>query len=158
MPPCRIIKKIKKMAKRQKVTEICYDSGPVNEEFDLKEAMGGPTQILARAARETAIAKNRAAMVDFFEDEIREWHWYLDPKNHDAVAQIASDLTKQPPERFGWLYTKTDYYRAPNMVPDLDALQKNVDMTKALGFVNASFDVKAHSDLSLIKEAAKRLQ
>jgi hypothetical protein len=31
-------------------------------------------------------------------------------------------------------------------------------MTKDLGFVQASFDVKAHSDLSLITEAAKRLQ
>ena len=46
----------------------------------------------------------------------------------------------------------------PDMRPDLDALQKNVDMTKDLGFVKASFDVKAHSDLSLIEEAAKRLK
>jgi sulfonate transport system substrate-binding protein len=84
--------------------------------------------------------------------------WYLDPKNHDAAAAIASQLTKQPPERFGWLFTKQDYYRNPNMTPDLDALQKNVDVTKALGFVQASIDVKAHSDLSLIEEAAKRLQ
>jgi NitT/TauT family transport system substrate-binding protein len=44
------------------------------------------------------------------------------------------------------------------MLPNLDALQKNVDMTKALGFVQTSFDVKAHSDLSLVEEAAKRLQ
>ncbi len=72
--------------------------------------------------------------------------------------QIASRITKQPPERFGWLFTKADYYRNPDMRPDLDALQKNVDMTKDLGFVKASFDVKAHSDLSLIEEAAKRLK
>ena len=84
--------------------------------------------------------------------------WYLDPKNHDEVAQIASRITKQPPERFGWLFTKADYYRNPDMRPDLAALQKNVDMTKDLGFVKASFDVKAHSDLSLIEEAAKRLK
>jgi NitT/TauT family transport system substrate-binding protein len=44
------------------------------------------------------------------------------------------------------------------MLPNLDALQKNVDMTKNLGFINASFDVKAHSDLSMIQEAAKRLK
>jgi sulfonate transport system substrate-binding protein len=43
-------------------------------------------------------------------------------------------------------------------MPDLGALQKNVDMTKDLGFINASFNVKAHSDLSLIEEAAKRLK
>ena len=44
------------------------------------------------------------------------------------------------------------------MVPDLDALQKNVDLTKELGFVNARLDIKTHSDLSLITEAAKRLK
>jgi len=104
------------------------------------------------------IDKNRAAIVDFMEDTMRIERWYLDPKNHDAVAEIASRITKQPPERFGWLFTKADYYRNPDMRPDLDALQKNVDMTKDLGFVKASFDVKAHSDLSLIQEAAKRLK
>jgi hypothetical protein len=31
-------------------------------------------------------------------------------------------------------------------------------MTKELGFINASFDVRAHSDLSLIEEAGKRLK
>jgi len=31
-------------------------------------------------------------------------------------------------------------------------------MTKDLGFVRASFDVKAHSDLSLVEEAAKRIR
>jgi sulfonate transport system substrate-binding protein len=125
--------------------------------FTMRDAIG-VSQFVMWSARKPFIDAHRAALVDFLEDTLRITHWYLDPKNHDAVAQIASDLTKQPPERFGWLYTKTDYYRAPDMVPDLDALQKNVDMTKALGFVNASFDVKAHSDLSLIKEAAKRLQ
>jgi NitT/TauT family transport system substrate-binding protein len=56
------------------------------------------------------------------------------------------------------VFTKRDYYRDPNMLPNLDALQSNVEMTKELGFINASFDVRAHSDLSLISEAAKRLQ
>ena len=84
--------------------------------------------------------------------------WYLDPKNHDAAAAIASQMTKQPAERFGWLFTKQDYYRNPDMKPNLDALQKNVDMTKALGFVQSSFDVKTHSDLSLVEDAAKRLK
>ena len=74
------------------------------------------------------------------------------------MAAIAGTVTKQPPERFGWLFTKNDYYRSPDMRPDLAALQKNVDMTHELGFVKASFDVKAHSDLSLIEEAAKRLR
>jgi hypothetical protein len=36
--------------------------------------------------------------------------------------------------------------------------QRNVDLTHELGFVRASFDVKAHADLSLIEEAASRLK
>jgi NitT/TauT family transport system substrate-binding protein len=125
--------------------------------FDMRAAIG-VSQFVMWSARKPFIDAHRAALVDFLEDSLRIEHWYLDPKNHDEVAQIASQLTKQPPERFGWLYTKVDYYRDPNMLPDLDALQKNVDMTKNLGFINASFDVKAHSDLSLIKEAATRLK
>ena len=125
--------------------------------FTMRDAIG-PSQFVMWSARKPFIDAHRAALVDFLEDSLRIEHWYLDPKNHDDVAQIASQLTKQPPERFGWLYTKQDYYRDPNLLPNLGALQKNVDMTKDLGFVQASFDVKAHSDLSLIQEAAKRLK
>jgi len=44
------------------------------------------------------------------------------------------------------------------MLPDLDALQKNVDLTKELGYAQASFDVKKYSDLSMVEEAAQRLK
>src|SRR6516225_5903260 len=125
--------------------------------FDMKAAIGR-SQFVMWSSRKLFIDAHRAVLVDFLEDSLRILYWYLDPKNHDAVAEIASQITKQPPERFGWVFTKNDYYRDPNLMPDLDALQKNVDMTHELGFVKASFDVKAHSDLSLIQEAAKRLK
>jgi ABC-type nitrate/sulfonate/bicarbonate transport system substrate-binding protein len=125
--------------------------------FDMKAAIGR-SQFVMWSARKPFIDAHRAALVDFLEDSLRILHWYLDPKNHDAAAEIASQLTKQPPERFGWIFSKNDYYRDPNLMPDLDALQKNVDMTHELGFAKASFDVKTHSDLSLIQEAAKRLK
>jgi NitT/TauT family transport system substrate-binding protein len=44
------------------------------------------------------------------------------------------------------------------MMPDLAALQRNVETTAELGFIRSSFDVKKYSDLSLIEEAAKRLK
>jgi ABC-type nitrate/sulfonate/bicarbonate transport system substrate-binding protein len=125
--------------------------------FDMKAAIGR-SQFVMWSARKAFIDAHRAALVDFLEDSLRILHWYLDPKNHDAAAEIASQLTKQPPERFGWIFSKDDYYRDPNLMPDLGALQKNVDMTHDLGFAKASFDVKTHSDLSLIQEAAKRLK
>jgi len=110
------------------------------------------------AARKSFIDKNRAAMVDYLEDLLRVVHWYLDPKNHDEVAKIASKITKAQPERFGWVFTKQDVFRDPNLVPDLDALQRNVDTTQELGFVKKKIDVKKYADLSLVKEAAARLK
>jgi ABC-type nitrate/sulfonate/bicarbonate transport system substrate-binding protein len=125
--------------------------------FDTKDAVG-VTQFSMWTARKPFIDKNRAALVDFLEDSLRIVRWYLDPANHAEVAQIASRLTKQPPERFGWVFTKQDNYRDRNMMPDLAALQRNVDTMKELGFIKANVDVKAHSDLSLVEEAAKRLK
>ena len=44
------------------------------------------------------------------------------------------------------------------MLPDLDALQQNVNTVQQLGFVKKHVDIKAHADLSLVKEAAARLK
>lgn len=118
----------------------------------------GKTQMIVLVARKSFIDAHRAAMVDYMEDLLRVVHWYLDPKNHDAAAEIASKLTKAPASRFGWLFTKQDNYRDPNMLPDLDALQQNVNTVQQLGFVKKHIDIKAHSDLSLVKEAAARLK
>ena len=56
---------------------------------------------------------------------------------------IVGALTKRPPQNFTWLFTKRDVFHDLDMRPDLDALQRNV---------------KAHSELSLIEEAARRLK
>ena len=72
--------------------------------------------------------------------------------------EIAARVTKQPAAQFDWLFTKRDTYRDPNMMPNLDALQKNVDLTRDLGFVRSSLSVKQIADLSIVEEAAKRLK
>ncbi len=126
--------------------------------FTARDAVG-VSQFTMWTARKGFIDKNRAALVDLMEDTLRIMRWYLDPKNHDEVVQICARLTKQPPERFAsWVFTNKDYYRNPNLLPDVPALQKNVDLTRDLGFVPASFDVSKFSDLSVVQEAAKRLQ
>jgi ABC-type nitrate/sulfonate/bicarbonate transport system substrate-binding protein len=124
--------------------------------FTSKDAIG-VSQFIMMTAREPFIKAHRAALVDFFEDQLRIARWYMDPKNHDAVTEIFSKLTKQPPSRFGWVFTKEDFYRDRNLMPDLDALQRNVDTTHELGFTKANMNVKAHADLSMVEEAAKRL-
>jgi sulfonate transport system substrate-binding protein len=125
--------------------------------FTAKDAIG-VSEFVSFQARKPFIDAHRAALVDWLEDTLRILHWYTDPKNHDQAVQIAARFVKAPPARMEWVFTKTDAYRDPNMVPDLAALQRNVDMTKELGYARASFDVKAYSDLSMVEEAAKRLK
>src|ERR1700693_4595739 len=95
--------------------------------FPAKDAIG-VSEFVSFQARKPFIDKNRAAIVDWLEDTQRILHWYLDPKNHDEAVQIAARLVKAPPERFGWVFTKTDQYRDPNMMPNLGALQKHVEL------------------------------
>jgi NitT/TauT family transport system substrate-binding protein len=125
--------------------------------FVQKDAIG-VTDMIVWTARKPFIDKNRAALVDFFEDTLVITRWFLDPKNHAEVLEIAGRVTKRPPQSFDWLFTKRDTYHDPDMLPDLAALQRNVDMTRDLGFVKASLDVKAYTDLSMVQEAAKRLK
>ena len=125
--------------------------------FSSKDAVG-VSQFIIWAARKSFIDKNRAAMVDFMEDMLRIERWYMDPKNHKEVTEIAGKMMKAPPERLDWLFTKKDYYRNPDMLPDLKALQANIDLTKELGFIKAPMDVQKYTDLSLAKEAAARLK
>ncbi len=125
--------------------------------FDQTEGVGR-SQFVFWVVRKSLIDKHRAALVDFMEDAIRIQRWYLDPKNHDEAAKIASGFLKVPPERFGWLYTKQDYYHDMDGKPDLVALQRGVDICADLGIFRSKFDVKKYSDLSIADEAAKRLK
>jgi len=125
--------------------------------FDTKDAIG-VSQFSMWVARKSFIDKNRAALTDFMEDSLRIVRWYLDPANHKGAMEICARITKQPAERFAWVFTNKDNYRDPNMLPDLAALQRNVDLTRDLGFIKASFDVNKFADLGIVQDAAKRLK
>ncbi|MFY9881905.1 MAG: ABC transporter substrate-binding protein [Pseudolabrys sp.] len=125
--------------------------------FEQKDGLGR-SQFIFWVMRKSFIDKHRAAVIDFMEDVLRIERWYLDPKNHDEVAKIASGFLKVPPERFGWLFTKQDYYRDPNGLPDLASLQRNVDAAADLGVFKPGLIVSKYADLSIVKEAAARLK
>jgi NitT/TauT family transport system substrate-binding protein len=119
----------------------------------------GTTQMIVWAARRGFLEQNRAAMVDFMEDSVRAVRWYLDPKNHDEAVQIAAKFTKQRPELFAdWLFTNKEYSRSPDMLPNMDALQSNIDVQRDLGFLKGPIDVQKYADLSIVREAAQRLK
>lgn len=126
--------------------------------FTEHDAMG-PTQFAVWATRQGFIQKNRAALVDMLEDSLRALHWYLDPKNHDEAIKILADFTKQPPKRFSsWLFTKKDYYRNLEGLPNMTALQSNLDTAQEMGFLKKRLDISQYTDLSLVKEAAQKLK
>jgi NitT/TauT family transport system substrate-binding protein len=109
--------------------------------FTQKDGIG-TTQMIVWVARKNFLEKNRAAMLDFMEDALRVVRWYLDPKNHDAAVAIAARVTKQPPERFaGWLFTNKEYARSPDLLPDLSALQANIEVQRELGFLRGPIDI-----------------
>jgi sulfonate transport system substrate-binding protein len=126
--------------------------------FTQREALG-VTQMIVLTARQSFLERNRAAMVDFMEDNLRIARWYLDRANHDEAVNIAAKLMKQPPERFAkWLFTEGDYYRDPDMLPDLRALQTNITMQRDMGLLKQGIDVQGYSALDIVKEAALRLK
>jgi len=83
--------------------------------------------------------------------------WFQDRRTTTKSPRSRPRSPKVPPERFGWLFTKADTYRDPNLIPNVEALQRNVDVTQDLGFVKKKIDIKKYVDLSLAQEAAKRL-
>ena len=131
-------------------------SGKARPLFTIKDAMG-VTQTTLMAARAPFIEKNRPALIDFFEDMQIGVKWLLDPNNRDPALSLVSKVTKQPASDFEkWLFTKEDYYRDPQIRPNLEALQNNIKVQKDLGFLKSEVEVPRYADLSLTEEAAKR--
>jgi len=131
--------------------------GPVKTLFTMKEAMG-PSQMIFWSAREPFLSKNRPALIDFFEDQQRALKWFLDPKNRDEALGIIAQFTKRDAKQYAsWVFTDKDMYRDPNSLLNVQALRSNIALQRELGFLKIDIDVDKHVDMSLVKEAGKRL-
>jgi NitT/TauT family transport system substrate-binding protein len=119
----------------------------------------GPVETLMWMAKAEFIAKNRAALIDFLEDNIRMRRWMFDPKTRDAAIKQLSDTTKIPAAQYAdWVYTTGDYYYHPQAKVDVARLQKNVATMKEAGIIPQAIDVKPYVDMSLVEEAAARIK
>jgi NitT/TauT family transport system substrate-binding protein len=126
--------------------------------FTVKDAIGR-SEFIVWVARDGFLSKNKAAMTDFMEDSSRSLHFLMDPKNRDKLMEIASRVGKRPASAYSsWMYTKNDLYRDPDLIPDLDALQRSVDVQQSLGFLKDKIDIKKYADLSFVQEAKKRMK
>jgi len=131
-----------------------------NTEFKRLFSVGdafGPVETLMFMTKAEYVAKNRAALIDFLEDNIRMRRWMFDPKTRmDAVKQL-SDTTKIPVAAYAdWVYTTGDYYYHPQALVDVPRLQHNVNVLKEAGVIPNAIDIGPYVDLSLVKEAAER--
>jgi NitT/TauT family transport system substrate-binding protein len=142
----------------QPFDQIAEKKGGFEPLFSFGEALG-PTQTLQYVARGEWVAKNRAVLVDFLEDHLRFRRWAEDPKNHKEVVAIVSKVTRQPTENLeSWVFTKKGYYHDPEGRSDDKVLQKNIDDLKEFGIVPATIEVAKYTDMSLVDEAARRLE
>lgn len=126
--------------------------------FKVGDAFGA-VETLMFMAKADYITKNRAALVDFLEDQIRMRHWMTDPKTRmEAIKQLA-ETAKQPESDYAdWVYTHEDYYYHPKVLVNVERLQTNVNTLKEAGVIPATIDVKPHVDMSLVEEAAARVK
>ena len=125
--------------------------------FTARDAVG-PTQAVVWAIRATVITAHRAALLDFFEDHLRAVRWFLDPGNHAEALALTAEVTKLPPERLAFAFTKSDFYHSPDGVPDFASMQREIDESVKFGVLPKLVALSpTYVDLSLIEEAKRRL-
>ena len=125
--------------------------------FTARDAVG-PSESVMWGMRADVIAANRPAYVDFFEDYIRATRWFLDPKNHDDAVALAAEVTKLPAENLAYAFTKDDFYRSPDLRPEIPLAQKEIDESVQLGVLPKKVALSPdYVDLSLIEEAKRRI-
>jgi len=133
------------------------DKSKVDTLFNIRESVGAQ-QTIMWIARQDVLTKNRAAMVDFWEDYIRALRWVLDPKNHDKAIEAVMQFTKQSKESVDYAFTEGDYYRSPDARPDVPGIKRGIDQAVEAGVLKAPLkDLDSYIDLSLIEEAKKRI-
>jgi NitT/TauT family transport system substrate-binding protein len=126
--------------------------------FDLRAAIG-QSQSLVYVARAGFLERNRAALVDFFEDYLRALRWFLDPAHRDqAVAAIARFNHDSAALYASYVFTEGDYYRDRGGRPNLAALQANLRLLRDAGLLAEDIDVRRYAELSLVEAAARRLK
>jgi NitT/TauT family transport system substrate-binding protein len=124
--------------------------------FSMGDALG-PSETITWVGKADFVAKNRAALVDFIEDNIRARRWAASKEGHPEAVKIAAEVTKRPVSEMEYAFTREDNYYEPNATVNVERLQKNIDDLLKIKLLDKSIDAKKHVDLSIAKEAAARV-
>lgn len=118
----------------------------------------GVSEAVFWCMRADFIAAHRPALVDFFADYMRAVRWFLTPANRPAALALTAAVTHKPEKDLDFAFTKHDFYHSPDLVPDVAAVQKEIDEDVKLGVLPKAVTVSPkYVDLSLIKAAKQRL-
>jgi NitT/TauT family transport system substrate-binding protein len=130
--------------------------GGIRQLFLQKDGMG-TTQFLFFAAKDSFIKTHRDVLVKFLADYVHGIHVVNDAANRPRALKIMAELTSRPEAAFAdWaLLPGKDYYHDPQGLVNEQALQGNIDALAELKMIPKSFDVRAHIDNSLVKDAGK---
>ena len=140
------------------LAEQMLASGKYDVLFRAKDAVG-PSQYLFLAGRADFLNKNRSKMNDFFEDHARAMRWFMDPANRTEALGVIGNYLKLPPERLSYLFTKSDMYRDPFLVPNVRIMQDTLGVIKEAGLVQDIIQIEPrYVDLSFVAEAKRRIE
>ncbi len=149
--------KVDLISLREQNIDLLKDTAHYRALFTLRDAVGSAQSIWVMRA--DFVAAHRPALVDFFEDHLRAVRWLLDPANRAEALAATAVATKDKPEALGFVFTKNDVWRSPDGLPEIEAVQKEIDLDVQYGFLAQRIAVAPrYVDLSLIEEAARRLE
>jgi sulfonate transport system substrate-binding protein len=118
----------------------------------------GISQAVFWCMRRDFIAAHRPELTDFFTDYMRAMRWFLNPANRDEALGILAAVTHKPLKDVEFAFTPHDFYRSPDLMPDIPAVQREIDEDVALGVLPKRVVVSPnYVDLTLIKAAKERL-
>jgi NitT/TauT family transport system substrate-binding protein len=125
--------------------------------FTSADAMG-PVGLTFWTAHAEFLAAHRAAMVDLLEDYVRELRWAWDPAHREQAITRVAAATRQSPDLLGrYIFTHKDNYQDLDGRPNLAAIASNIHAQRELDLIKADLDVTRYADLSLVGEAASRI-
>jgi len=125
--------------------------------FSMGDAVG-PAETSFLAAKQEFIAKHRAVLVDFLEDNMLVRRWTKDPATRMEAVKLVSEISKQPLEGLAeWAFTTKDNYNDPHAMLNVPRLQKNINDLHAAGVLPVTIEAAKYVDMSMAQEAAARL-
>ncbi len=158
MPAMLLQKKVDMIVVLPQFTRLLEkDKDKVKSLFTIRDSVGAQ-QTIMWVARSDVLKAQEAAWKDFFEDYMRALRFVLDPKNHEDALKAVIQYTKQSRESVDYAFTDTDYYRSPDMLPDVPGIQRGIEQAVEAGVLKEPLkNLDNYIDLSFVKEAKKRV-